>query len=670
MKNINIAAVMVVAAVSLAAGCTKGTDWDPQFNVPEGIYISGDATKFSVETTYGAFSQLEDARLYGISTWLDAAGTFELSMVGDDNQPVSYGGDLAGESDGVCVYSLRRGAAGMSAPKDGFYRVIYSQSVGKVTLIPYDFRMCSETSLTESGEKEIVFDAPVYDNVNHIVTWKSSAEPKTILSGDYMFRYTESGKQEVPLTASYDCTLSTCLTGKEASVKTNVLSDVNSELTSGSPVSLRLKKKGSYVLTVSYDVKNAVFYGSINGTEFIIPEPIGMPEKLYMSIDGGEWTPMAACGVAGNGVFWTLAYFADGQGAKWSVSGSDADSFCSGTTNDGFTVSGNQALPEKSGTSMVFVDLYNKIVSFEDPALFAMGDCFGGEDVELEKIGEKYSATTTADGNIRMYATCSYNDRDWDSMEFGISGTKLCYRGVSPELAPTPVAAGVPVEIDLEHGKALFRVSVSPDDIPFKGQVYMITDEYGNMNWGASEDVIALNKVWNDDSRWIYVRYFHKGARIRFSTEASPVFGRGEFVGLGTDAGYETEDGYIIVPEDGVYGICVNLGGRKVAVQPATIYTYGTASADTWGTKLDDPFVLAADGVTLTYTVPNTGRLRLNPVIDGFDFSSWQREYFVDLETMDIKQRLGGMDEPNANYTWQAGTVIDLDFRTLKAKIH
>ena len=670
MKNINIAAVMVVAAVSLAAGCKKGTDWDPQFNVPEGIYISGDATKFSVETTYGAFSQLDDARLYGISTWLDAEGTFELSMVSDDNQPVSYGGDLAGESDGVCVYSLRRGAAGMSAPKDGFYRVIYSQSVGKVTLIPYDFRMCSETSLTESGEKEIVFDAPVYDNVNHIVTWKSSTEPKTILSGDYMFRYTESGKQEVPLTASYDCTLSTCLTGKEASVKTNVLSDVNSELTSGSPVSLRLKKKGSYVLTVSYDVKNAVFYGSINGTEFIIPEPIGMPEKLYMSIDGGEWTPMAACGVAGNGVFWTLAYFADGQGAKWSVSGSDADSFCSGTTNDGFTVSGNQALPEKSGTRMVFVDLYNKIVSFEDPALFAMGDCFGGEDVELAKSGEKYSATTTADGNIRMYATCSYNDRDWDSMEFGISGTKLCYRGVGPELAPTPIAAGVPVEIDLEHGKALFRVSVSPDDIPFKGQVYMITDEYGNMNWGASEDVIALNKVWNDDSRWIYVRYFHKGARIRFSTEANPIFGRGEFIGLGTDAGYETEDGYIIVPEDGVYGICVNLGGRKVAVQPATIYTYGTASADTWGTKFDDPFVLAADGVTLTYTVPNTGRLRLNPVIDGFDFSSWQREYFVDLETMDIKQRLGGMDEPNANYTWQAGTVIDLDFRTLKAKIH
>ena len=127
---------MVVAAVSLAAGCTKGTDWDPQFNVPEGIYISGDATKFSVETTYGAFSQLDDARLYGISTWLDADGTFELSMVGDDNQPVSYGGDLAGESDGVCVYSLRRGASGMSAPKDGFYRVIYSQSVGKVTLVP------------------------------------------------------------------------------------------------------------------------------------------------------------------------------------------------------------------------------------------------------------------------------------------------------------------------------------------------------------------------------------------------------------------------------------------------------------------------------------------------------------------------------------------------------
>ena len=50
MKNINIAAVMVVAAVSLAAGCTKGTDWDPQFNVPEGIYISCENAPYVVST--------------------------------------------------------------------------------------------------------------------------------------------------------------------------------------------------------------------------------------------------------------------------------------------------------------------------------------------------------------------------------------------------------------------------------------------------------------------------------------------------------------------------------------------------------------------------------------------------------------------------------------------
>lgn len=670
------AAVLVFAAVLSAGGCMQGNEFEAQYNIPEGIYISGSASKFSTETASGALTEMETSRLYGIMTWLRADGEFFISMVGPDNQATVYGGGERNlRNDGAVIWSLGKGGGGMTVSEDGFYHVIYSAALGELTLVPVRLTMAGTSALKESGENEIAFLAPEYDNLNHRVTWRTSADPETMLGGEYVFRYTPDGWCDVPLEADRNYRLTTVLTGTGSSPKTNVLSENESELSSESSVNLKLKKKGSYVVTVSYDVRNAKFYGTIDGTEYIVPEPSGMSETLYMTGDnygGGDWDSddavrMTPCGTPGNGVFWTLAYLSDGQGVKWSATGSDGDSFCSGDTNEGFHVEGDKAVPDEGGAYLIFVDLYNRIVAFESPELYATGDCFGSSDVKLNRDGGKFSVTTLAEGNLRMYAVCSFNERDWDSMEFGVLNDRIVYRGTGTELAPVPVAEGVPVEIDLAGKKALIKVNTS-GEVPFSGQIYMITDEYGDMNWGTPSDVISLNKVWNDDTRWIYVRYFSKGAKIRFSSEM--IFGRGEFTGLGADAGgYGVEDGYAIIPESGTYGICVNLGGRKVSIQPVVMHTYGTASNDTWGTKLDDPFSLAADGVTLTYTVPNTGRLRFNPVIEGFDFSSWQREYYIAMDTMDILQRPAGTDEPNASYVWEAGTVINLDFRTLKAEI-
>lgn len=189
------------------------------------------------------------------------------------------------------------------------------------------------------------------------------------------------------------------------------------------------------------------------------------------------------------------------------------------------------------------------------------------------------------------------------------------------------------------------------------------------MNWGDADDVIKLNSVWGSDSKYIYMRYFSKGTRIRFSTGG--VFGKDEFVQIGDSPiiGYTIEDGYAVVPEDGIYGIFVNLGTRLAAIQPATIHTYGSASEDEWGGGLDDPFTATDDPAVVSYTVAKDGRLRLNPWIEAFDFGSWQREYYVDFQTNDLKMRMKGEDEPNASHTWTAGTVIKLNFKTMKAEI-
>ena len=286
-------------------------------------------------------------------------------------------------------------------------------------------------------------------------------------------------------------------------------------------------------------------------------------------------------------------------------------------------------------------------------------------------IGEKMTFATTTDGNLRLYALCPWNTREWDSMEFGIIGDRIVYRGVGDELPAVPVAAGVTVDLDFANGKTRLQVPITaPGDVPTTGPVYMLASGYGSMNWGASEDVIGLNKIWSDKGMWLAVRYFEAGTRVRFSTDGT-MFGKGEFISLDTNYGFTQEDGYAIVQETGTYGIYVNLNKRIVAIQPATIYTYGTASSSTSDANVNSPFVASEDGKTLSYTVENEGQLRFHPDIEAFgsDVSHWKREYYVDLTSLDILQRLEGSDEPNKDHVWQPGTVITLDFRTMKATI-
>lgn len=663
----------------LLAGCGTGDEYQPQYNVAEGVYITGGASKFSTETAYGRLKETSDPRLCSIVTWLRPEGEFRLSLTGSDNAPVTYGASkLSGEGDSPEVWSLTYGGGGMSVSEEGLYRVFFSRPLAQVTVIPVKLSVYAESAMTEDGATEIPLSDVGYDNSDHTVTFRTSGTASLLLSGEYNFRYTPSGKDSVKITGDRDYVFSTAYTGGASSVKTNILTSDWSALTDASDVRLKLRRRGEYVVSVRYDVKNDAFSGKVEGTELIEPEPEGYSRTLYMTgadFGGGDWTSpetvaMTPCGVEGNGAFWTMGYFRPGAGVRWSATGSDSDSFASGGQNAGFRVNGNVAEVETEGCYLVYIDLSRDLIAFEQPVVYGTGDCFGGNDVLFvpDADGGGYRLTTEAGGNMRMYATCSCNTRDWDSMEFNIRSGKLVYRGVGGEFSSTPVAAGVPVVLDFRGKKADFEVSMS-GDVPTSGQVYMISDGYGSMNWGDSGDVIPLESVWGSDSSQILLRYFSKGARIRFST--GKVFGEGEFLTLsGGQPGCCTAvDGYAVVPEDGIYGIYVNLGSRKAEIQPATVYAYGSASADEWGGKLDDPFIRSADPAVVTYTVSRDGRLRLNPWIEAFDFGSWQREYYVDLETGAIRMRLQGEDEPNRDHVWTAGTVISLNFKTMKAEI-
>ena len=657
-------------------GCGTGDEYEPQYNVAEGVYIVGSASKFSTETAYGMLKETSDPRLYSIVTWLKPEGEFRISLSGTDNAPVMYGAEkIEGEDDSRDVWSLSYGGSGMTVKEEGLYKLFFSRSLAQVTVIPMKFSIYAKAPMNEAGESVIPLDALSYDNSSHIVTFKNSDNAELFLSGEYKFAYTPSGTGKVKITENKEYSFSTSFTGTAVSVKTNVLTSDWSKLTDESAVNLKLKRRGEYVFSLKYDVKKDAFSAKLDGFELVEPEPEGYSKTLYMTgadFGGGDWkspetVSMTPCGVEGNGAFWTMAYFRPGAGVRWSETGSDSDAFASGDQNFDFKIVGNSAEVETEGCYLVYVDLSKKLIAFETPVIYGMGDCFGGNDVLFVGEGGKYSLTTEAEGNMRMYAVCSYNTRDWDSMEFNIRKGRIAYRGVGGEFSNTPVAAGIPVVLNFKEKKADFEVTMT-GEVPTAGQVYMICSEYGNMNWGDADDVIKLNSVWGSDSKYIYVRYFSKGTRIRFSTGG--VFGKDEFVQIGdSPTGYTVEDGYAVVPADGIYGIFVNLGTRLAAIQPATIHTYGSASEDEWGGGLDDPFTATDDPAVVSYTVAKDGRLRLNPWIEAFDFGSWQREYYVDLQTNDLKMRMKGEDEPNASHTWTAGTVIKLNFKTMKAEI-
>lgn len=660
-----------------------GIHYEREINVPEGIYLTGSASQFSVEAINGKMNVIKEGTLVALNTWLTSSGDFYISLVGPDGQPVYYGQGalLQNDNSEVSTYSLAPGTGGFRVMEDGLYQLIVNPLLKQVNIVPFNFRLTSKFELTEDGENELFLQKPSYDHINHVATWVSSGELEVILPAEFSFNYTDNTSFDVKETDTEKYTFSSMYTGTGGSIKMNVLTEEYAELTNQSQVQLNLKNKGEYKVTLQYEVLTGKFFAKMTGNEIIEPEPEGYPEKLYMIGDEfGNWNwnstnvvEMAPVGQLGNGAFWTIKYFNAGQGIKWASEKSDAESFASLGTNVNYVVGSNgRATVETSGLYLVYVDMNRNLIAFEKPAVYGIGECFDGQEVSFDLSGQNFSAVTTTQGNLQMYATSDYNNRDWNTMEFNIYNGQIYYRGVGAALEPVPVASNIPIELDFSQDRGKIAVTfASPSDVPSTAKaIYMVGDEFGNMNWG-SDGVISLDKVWNSADRWIHINYFNAGTKLRFST--SKIFGDGEFTGLSNNVGFEISDeGLVVIPQSGTYIIFVDLGSKTISIQKPVIYGYGTAAGGNNEKIL--PFTESSDGKTFSVTLPNGGRFRIHPYIPAFDnlnpsFGAWKREYAVNPETLEIYLRKEGMDEPNKDYVWAANTIITLDFRAAKGTI-
>lgn len=662
-----------------------GITYENEINVPEGVYITGKASQFSVEAVKGKMNVIKPDTLYYMNTWLKNTGDFKISFVREDGQPVYYGqgSPIENVDSDIQSYSMIESGSGFSVNEDGLYQIIVNPLLKEINIVPYSFKIVGDLQISENGNNIIPFLEVDYDDINHIITWKSNNAEQKILASDYRLLYTTNESFTINETNSSTYNVKSSFTGPAGNIRTNVLTSDYTELNNTSDIDLKLSKPGNYIITLQYHVLTNKFFAKIEGEEIIEPEPQGYPETLYMSGDDfGNWNwqssdviEMVPVGSRGNGAFWTIKYFTAGRAVKWSSERSSNGSFASLNNNINFLLnSTGNATVQTSGLYLVYVDLHRKLIAFETPAVYGIGSSFNENETRFDVVGDKLKKQTLSNGNLRMFATSNYNDRDWTSMEFNIYNDQIIYRETAEtEQEIVPVASDIPIELDFNNEAGYIKVPLKKEDVPSTAPaLYMIGDEFGNMNWG-SPDVEVFQRSFSEAYRWFHINYFSAGTGVRFST--SKVFGdAGEFVSLDNNEGFTVENGKTVIPENGLYMIYIDLNTRSIFIQRVMIYGYGTAV----GSNSDRAalFEESTDGKTVALTLLQDGRLRLNPYIPAFStpmsptFGSWKREVALDPETLNIFYRLpGSPEEPNRAHVWKEGQKITLNFRTKKGRI-
>ena len=188
---------------------------------------------------------------------------------------------------------------------------------------------------------------------------------------------------------------------------------------------------------------------------------VALPETMYIiGNDFGSWTWDDAGVVemtpvhSQEGAFWAIRYMTPNTQFKFSPEKAWGNDFCKLTTNQGFITPENNQV-EAAGLYMICVDAKNEKVIVEPAKIFGIGGCFGGWDngtaFTVADDG-KASITTTAENELRMYATASCYNVSWWQMEFIILNGKIAYRGNGGDQERVTVAGGKKVTLDFNAG--------------------------------------------------------------------------------------------------------------------------------------------------------------------------------------------------------------------------
>ena len=659
-------------ALSVMACSENNIAYDEVINVPQGIYLSGSSSEFSLPIETGRLRAVEsdNENMLSIRAWLKADGRFQISFVDTDGQPQTYGmgSKLELANAHATSYSLTQGGEGFTVPTEGLYQVVVNKARKELTIIPIQFTMQGDNALTEEGNNDVPLSDVTYDRLTHVVTWCNADSTKQLLPGKYIFKMNDGEKLSLRDSETENYNISTIYTGTAAAERTNQLDETFRPLTNQSAVKLKFPLKGKYSVKIQYSVLTGKFTARMGGKGV---EVTGMSNDLYMGGSNfGVWNSndvvkMAPVGAVGNGEFWHLCYLKAGQSVEWSTSKDGSQLLSSWQTTQGVEMtSDGKATVKTSALYLVYANLDRKLIAFETPQVYASGAALGDNEKPLEINGSNMSIETTETGNLNIFATSNQNARNWSTMQMTVRNGKIVYPGTSVDQMPgLPVSKGTTVTLDVANNTADFG-GTTPEVLIPEGvkQLYMIGDSFGEWDWTSSK-VVSMENGYAGDSRWFYISYMRAGETLSFSTDKA--FGKGNFAQLKKVTDYKVENDKAVVEKEGIYMVYVGLDTREIAIQPLTL------SGDCGGASVN--FTINDDGHSMSATIAKGGRMRIYPQIPAVKgiktFGSWKREVYVDPETGDFLYRKNGDGEPNKDYVWKAGTKITINFVTMKSVI-
>lgn len=659
-------------ALSVMACSENNIAYDEVINVPQGIYLSGSSSEFSLPIETGRLRAVEsdNENMLSIRAWLKADGRFQISFVDTDGQPQTYGmgSKLELANAHATSYSLTQGGEGFTVPTEGLYQVVVNKARKELTIIPIQFTMQGDNALTEEGNNDVPLSNVTYDRLTHVVTWCNADSTKQLLPGKYIFKMNDGEKLSLRDSETENYNISTIYTGTAAAERTNQLDETFRPLTNQSAVKLKFPLKGKYSVKIQYSVLTGKFTARMGGKGV---EVTGMSNDLYMGGSNfGVWNSndvvkMAPVGAVGNGEFWHLCYLKAGQSVEWSTSKDGSQLLSSWQTTQGVEMtSDGKATVKTSALYLVYANLDRKLIAFETPQVYASGAALGDNEKPLEINGSNMSIETTETGNLNIFATSNQNARNWSTMQMTVRNGKIVYPGTSVDQMPgLPVSKGTTVTLDVANNTADFG-GTTPEVLIPEGvkQLYMIGDSFGEWDWTSSK-VVSMENGYAGDSRWFYISYMRAGETLSFSTDKA--FGKGNFAQLKKVTDYKVENDKAVVEKEGIYMVYVGLDTREIAIQPLTL------SGDCGGASVN--FTINDDGQSMSATIAKGGRMRIYPQIPAVKgiktFGSWKREVYVDPETGDFLYRKNGDGEPNKDYVWKAGTKITINFVTMKSVI-
>lgn len=471
MKKITylMASIAMLAAFS---SCKKENNSNIDFSqmMLDGFYVYGDATgskdvlkQNSMAAGFNEVDKANRAGMYEKYIWLEAGKDFSLIEKEGDNKifyganlvEVNYGG-VANEEGTIKGFDnnpdmlilqgqmiIGEEAPKMQVKETAMYHIVLDNN--KEGDLEYPQIIIQKATWGVRGGMNSWGFTPGEETVNPdgtiVYTWKDQELAK---NGEFKFASCHGWKINLD---------------EDGNVKAEVSFGYNNGLEVGAG-NFVVEKGGLYDLTLTYKPSHGKLADSFS-YEITLTQESTLPENMYIiGNDFGEWK-WESDGVvemipvhSHSGMFWAILHMTTSTEFKFSSTKDWGTAFTGLKTNEGFVTPENNKV-EAEGIYTVIVDYAGDKVTVMPAEVYGMGDAFGGWTEGASPFtaeGTVLKATTSAAGNLRMYAKIPGNDGNWWQSEFNIYDGDIVYRATGGDQAAVPVTAGQTVTLDFNAG--------------------------------------------------------------------------------------------------------------------------------------------------------------------------------------------------------------------------